>query len=137
MNDLLDALHALIPDIPGLTRFVESTPPDSASPPWLIVTTTIGVDGATLPRLPLAHTAVVEARIAALTPTQANIAALTLLDSVTGRMPAVEGVRFGAAVLASDSGTYLAGTDTTPVPTVQTGGLWNVRVIRWRVDWSR
>lgn len=137
MNELLDAIHSIVPAVDFLTLYTEETPPDEAQPPWLILTTSIGADDARLSGRILSHTATLEARIATLTATQANIAALTLLDTVTGATPQADGITFGAAVLAADSGTYLAGTDTTPVPAYQTGGLWNVRVLRWKILWSR
>lgn len=137
MNELLDAIHAVVPAIDFLPIYKEETPPDEAQPPWLILTTSIGADDARLSGRILSHTATLEARIATLTATQANIAALTLLDAVTGATPHADGFTFGAAVLSADSGTYLAGTDMTPVPAYQTGGLWNVRVLRWKILWSR
>lgn len=135
-TDLRKAIYKLVPAIDYLTRYEGVQPPDAETPPWLILTISLGVSDVSQTRQVSSHMATLEARIAALTAEQADMAALTLLDEVTGARPAIDGYVCGALNKVSDSETYDTGESGGIISPV-TSAAYSVRVIRWAFLWSR
>lgn len=136
MADLRAALYALVPELDYMSRYEGVHPTDSDQPPWMILTVSLGVSDVSQARQVISHEATLEARIAALTPEQVDIAALTLLDAVTGARPVADGVSCGALNNTFDSETYNTGDSGGVIGTV-TASAYSVRVLRWKTIWSR
>lgn len=135
MADLRQALYGLVPDLPYMTRYEGVRPADEDEPPWVILTVSLGIGTTGHARQVIGHRGTLEARIAALTATQADMAALTLLDAMTGATPTADGCTCGTLNLELDSETYDSG-DSGDIVSPMTASTYYVRVIRWRFDWS-
>lgn len=135
-NDLRKAIYDIVPRLDYLTRYEGAQPPDSDKPPWLILTVSLGISDVSQARQVSSHLATLEARIAALTPEQADMAAMALLDEVTGARPDIEGYVCGTLNKTSDSETYSA-NDSGGIISPITAASYSVRVIRWTFLWSR
>lgn len=135
MGDLRQAVYGLVSDIPYMGRYEGVQPEDTAEPPWIILTVSLGVGATNHARQVMGHKGTLEARIAALTPTQADMAALMLLDNVTGATPVADGFTCGTLNLTLDSETYDSG-DIGAIVSPMTASAYCVRVLRWRFEWS-